>query len=94
MTQMALLDDVKAALRVTTTDTGIVTEVEDLIEAAQADLSLSGVNAEDTSDPLIKRAIVTYCKAYFGYNNPDADRFIASYTMLKSHLSMSGDYVV
>ena len=91
---MALLDDVKAALRVTTTDTGIVTEVEDLIEAAQADLSLSGVNSEDTADPLIKRAIVTYCKANFGYNNPDADRFKASYDSLKSHLGLSGDYVV
>jgi hypothetical protein len=94
MTQMALLDDVKAALRLTTTDTGIVAEVEDLIEAAQADLSLSGVNAEDTSDPLIKRAIVTYCKSHFGYNNPDADRFNKSYESLKAHLGLSGDYVV
>jgi hypothetical protein len=91
---MALIDDVKAALRISTTDTGIVGEVTDLISAAQYDLSLSGVIADDTTDPLIKRAIITYCKANFGYNNPDADRFNASYTMLKAHLSMSGDYVV
>lgn len=91
---MALIDDVKAALRISTTDTGIVGEVTDLISAAQTDLKLSGVLVDDTTDPLIKRAIITYCKAYFGYNNPDADRFIASYTMLKAHLSMSTDYVV
>lgn len=91
---MALIDDVKAALRISTTDTGIVGEVTDLISAAQTDLKLSGVLVDDTTDPLIKRAIITYCKAYFGYNNPDADRFIASYTMLKAHLSMSNDYVV
>jgi len=91
---MALLDDIKARLRVTTDDLGIVGEVQDLIDAAKADLALAGI-AEDKiieTDPLIKRAITTYCKANFGYDNPDADRLNESYEMLKQHLSLAQDY--
>jgi hypothetical protein len=91
---MALIDDVKAALRISTTNSGIVGEVNDLIDAAQSDLKNSGILAEDTTDPLIKRAIVLYAKANFGYNNPDADRLRQSYEMLKASLGLSGDYVV
>lgn len=90
---MALLDDVKAQLRITTTDTGIVGEVTDLIAAAEADLQLSGIQVDET-DALIKRAIVVYCKGHFGYNNPDADRFQQSYQLIKSALRLSADYVV
>jgi len=65
---MALLDDVKLALRISPTIIAYDDEVQDLIEAAKADLKLSGVDPAklDESDPLIKRAIVTYCKAHFG----------------------------
>ena len=43
-------------------------------------------------DPLIKRAIITYVKANFGWNNPDAEKLKQSYEMLKSHLSLSAEY--
>lgn len=91
---MALLDDVKARIRTTTDDFGIVGEVQDLIDEAKADLGLSGVMTEKVldDDPLIKRAIVTYCKANFGYDNPDADRLQKSYDMLKAHLTLAEDY--
>ena len=89
---MALLDDVKKALRISTTTTGFDGEVQDLIDAAKIDLSLSGVLAVDETDQLIKRAITTYVKAFFGYDNPDADRFAKSYDMLKQHLSLAADY--
>ena len=92
---MALLDDVKSALRISTSTTAFNTEVTDLISAAQQDLELSGVNpqvAADTTDPLIKRAIITYCKAHFGFNNPDADRLLLSYDLLKTHLTLSREY--
>ncbi|QNG60387.1 DNA-packaging protein [Bacillus sp. PAMC26568] len=90
-----MLPDVKTALRIT--NAAFDSEIEDLIAAARHDLTLSGVsqgiaNAVENVDPLIKRAIITYCKANFGYDNPDADRFTASYNMLKSHLSLAGDY--
>ena len=90
---MALLDDVKAACRVTSTDTGIVGEVTDLIAAAEADLQLSGITVDET-DALTKRAIVVYCKGHFGYNNPDADRFQQAYLLIKAALRLSGDHVV
>lgn len=89
---MALLDDVKLALRVS--GTGLDTEVQDLIDAAKADLQLSGVHQDkiDELDPLIKRAVIVYCKAHFGWDNPEADRFAKSYDMLKQHLTLSTEY--
>lgn len=91
---MALLDDVKLALRISPTIIAYDDEVQDLIEAAKADLKLSGVDPAklDESDPLIKRAIVTYCKAHFGFDNPDADRLERAYDMLKAHLTLSQEY--
>lgn len=89
-----MLEDVKTALRIS--NSAFNSEVEDLIEAAREDLKLSGVSSEKVAldtDPLIKRAIVTYCKANFGYDNPDAIRFQDSYVMLKQHLSLAGDYI-
>lgn len=44
-------------------------------------------------DPLIKRAIIVYVKAHFGWNNPDAERLQQSYEMLKCHLSLSQEYM-
>ena len=88
-----MLEKVKTALRIR--NDAFNDEIEDLIEAARHDLALSGVLVEKTQsdeDPLIKRAIVTYCKANFGYDNPEADRFQQSYVMLKQHMSLAGDY--
>jgi uncharacterized phage protein (predicted DNA packaging) len=87
-----MLADVKDALRLSGTDLDI--EVQDLIDAAKADLQLSGVHADKIvdTDPLIKRAVIVYCKAHFGWDNPEADRFAQSYTMLKQHLALSSEY--
>jgi len=91
---MAILNDVKVALRIAATTTDFDGEINDLISAAIDDLKLAGVAADKAidTDPLIKRAITTYCKAYFGYDNPDADRFWRSYESLKMHLTLSADY--
>ena len=89
---MALLDDVKVALRISASNTSFNSEINDLISAAQRDLLVAGIKVADTSDPLIKRAIVTYCKAHFGYDNPDADRLLRAYEMLKMHLMLSTEY--
>lgn len=87
-----MLADVKDALRLSGTDLDI--EVQDLIDAAKADLQLSGVPADKIvdTDPLIKRAVIVYCKAHFGWDNPEADRFAKSYDMLKMHLTLSAEY--
>lgn len=89
---MALLDDVKQALRIS--NVGYDAEVTDLIESAKKDLEISGIPTTvilDT-DPQIKQAIKIYCKAHFGYNNPDAPRFLMAYQSLKISLCLSGDY--
>ncbi|GEM04099.1 hypothetical protein HMI01_10870 [Halolactibacillus miurensis] len=93
---MTLLDEVKVSLRLTTDDVGITSEVEELIASAKMDLIQAGVNEMlvnvDDPDAIIKRAIKTYAKANFGYDNQEADRFNDAYVMLKQHLSLYGDY--
>ncbi|MFA6336069.1 MAG: hypothetical protein WCX48_11080 [Bacteroidales bacterium] len=90
---MAILDDVKVALRIAAATTEYDGEINDLISAAEDDLELAGVVTADATDPLTKRAIVTYCKSNFGYDNPDADRLQQAYLMLKMHLVLAEDYV-
>jgi uncharacterized phage protein (predicted DNA packaging) len=85
-----MLESVKLALRVTISD--FDEEIQGLIDAAKRDLEIAGVDIIDETDPLIRRAIITYCKANFGYDNPEAERFQQSYDMLKQHLSLSYDY--
>lgn len=87
-----MLDDVKTALRFS--GTSLDTEIQDLIEAAKADLSLSGVHPSKIidTDPLIKRAVIVYCKAHFGWNNPDSEKLQQSYEMLKRQLALSQEY--
>jgi uncharacterized phage protein (predicted DNA packaging) len=90
---MAMLDDVKIALRVS--HTALDSEINDLIAAARQDLILSGVlpaKANSNTDSLIKRCIVTYVKAHFGFDNPDYERLSSAYYQLKSHLTLAGDY--
>lgn len=88
-----MLADVKDALRLSGTYLDI--EVQDLIDAAKADLQLSGVHPDKIvdTDPLIKRAVTVYCKANFGYDDPKmSDRFQESYNSLKHHLTLSAEY--
>lgn len=90
-----MLEDIKRTLRIS--NTAMDVEVFDLIEAAKSDMKILNINIDkvtDTgeTDPLIKRAITLYCKGHFGYDNPDAERFIKSYEKLRDHLSLSTDY--
>jgi uncharacterized phage protein (predicted DNA packaging) len=90
---MALIDDVKEVLRISGTDTD--TEITDLIDTAKADLLTSGVldtKIVDT-DALIKMAIKLFCKAHYGYDTPDADRFKTLYDEFKSKLCTLTDYI-
>ena len=90
---MPILDDIKIALRIS--NTAYDSEINDLVAAARADLRLSGIlesKVNDDTDPLIKRAIIVYVKANFGWNNPDAERLQQSYDMLKCHLALSQEY--
>lgn len=87
-----MLEQVKKYLRITATT--FDDEIADLIEACKSDMELVGISPTtiQTQDVLIKRAIVTYCKAYFGIDNPDREKFIESYESLRNHLSIANEY--
>lgn len=87
-----LIDEIKSILRVTSDD--FDDEIDGLIAEAKHDLMLCGIAEDliDEHDDLIKRAIKLYCKTYFGYENPDFDRLLASYQLFKSHLMVSEEY--
>lgn len=90
---MAILNDVKQVLRITST--AFDAEIDDLIAAARQDLIISGIKQEkanDDEDALIKQAIKTYCKANFGWDNPDSEKLSESYVALKMHLSLTNEY--
>lgn len=87
-------DKVKLALRITTD--AFNDEINGLIQAARSDLALAGVIVPENpdSDPLIARAVVTYCKLHFG--EPDKvemyDRLKASYDEQKAQLCMASGH--
>jgi uncharacterized phage protein (predicted DNA packaging) len=87
-----MLDKVRKSLRIT--HNALDDEIQDLIESALLDLQLSGVQKTEITDPLIIRAVTIYCKANFGFDNPDSEKLNQSYTSLKTHLSLAGDYNV
>lgn len=85
-----MLESVKKALRIS--GTIFDTEIQELIDAAMSDLKLSGISCQNVRDPLIRRAVTIYCKANFGLDNEDSEKYQKSYDMLKNHLSLAGDY--
>lgn len=90
----SLLSDAKLRLRLHTN--AFDSEISDLIDAAAADLlhrnaiqevQLAGVDI----DPLIKRAIMTYVRAFFG-TPEDPERLKADYDEQKATLMMTSGY--
>lgn len=77
-----MLEKVKLALRLSSN--AFDSEINDLIDAALADLDIGGVLV-DVSDPLTVRAVITYCRANFG-SPADYDRLKASYDEQKAQL--------
>lgn len=93
---MALLDKVKVACRVTTT--AYDDELADLIEAGLADLNITDIDSDllvngSELDPLVQRAVITYCKMNFGYlSDEQYQKFKASYDEQKAQMLMSSNY--
>lgn len=87
---MAFVDDIKKQLRVT--GTAFDTEIQALIDSATIDLQESGVLTVDTTDDFIAQAIALYCKGMFGYDNPEAARFMERYEYDKAKLSTLSKY--
>ena len=87
-----MLESIKLALRLKSS--AFDAEINELIEAAKLDLTISGIVNIDILDPLIIQAVKTYCKANFSMDNKDSEKYQRSYDMLKQHLSLCGDYNV
>lgn len=89
-----LLDDVKTALGVF--DDEFDPMITDLIASAQADMGITDINTETLteSNPLYKRAIITYCRLNFSvFGVPDGyDRLKASYDEQKAQMLMATGY--
>lgn len=84
------MDKVKAALRVSTEDDGINEEIKTLISSAKADLLTTGIHLD--TDPFFELAIVVYCKANFGFDNPEAPRFLEIYESMKHKMMGTKEY--
>jgi len=84
-----MLEKVRLALRITTE--AFDAELTDLINAAYLDLGIAGVSETESTDPLIIRAVTTYCRMNFGEVS-DYDRLKASYDEQKAQLSMASNY--
>lgn len=80
-----LLPEVKTALRIKTV--AFDTEITSLIESALLDLGVAGVVWPNNEiDPLVKRAVITYCRVHFGTPD-DYDRMKRSYDEQKAQLA-------
>lgn len=89
---MPLLTQVKNALRIDGVDHD--DELDGLIETAKALLKEVGVletKLVDT-DPLIRKAVITYCKAEFGTDSKTSERLAWSFEEMKKLLSLLSSY--
>lgn len=84
-----MLEKVKLALRIKTN--AFDGEINDLINAALADLAAAGITNQDKEDPLIIRAVVTFCRANFG-SPADYDKMKTSYDEQKAMMQMATGY--
>lgn len=87
---MALLDNVRAALRITTTSFD-TTEITPIINACKIDLGLAGVNIITDDDSMVIRAVVLYAKANFGYSD-DSEKYQAAYARHKDAMALAPEY--
>ena len=93
---MALRDDIKSALRVTTD--ALDAEVDMLIDAALYDMERVGVNPalldrDDLENAFVKHAVTAYCKAHFGYDTDEATRLDDSYRRIVCDLLNSSENI-
>ena len=89
-----MLDRIKSALGITSSV--FDEEIEGNIEAALADMAFTtDINYLEQNDPLIFKAITTYCAYQHNllHGNADvSDKFKAAYEEQKKALLMSGKY--
>ena len=80
-----MLNAVKMALRVTTN--AFDDEIGDLINAALCDMGRAGITNKNTDDPLVRRAVITYCRMNFGQPDQNIPYWLAK---TNSHTPLFG----
>lgn len=94
---MALLDDARMCVRVSSVATDA--ELQMWIDAAIEDMRRCGIKDAlldpSTMNSLAKSAVICFVKANYGYDNAEADRFMASYNVMLTGLynSQSNEYL-
>lgn len=87
---MEILEQVKSALRITTDAHD--DELDVLIRAGMIDLGMAGVSEDlPATDPIVCRAICTYCKLNFG-SPEEYDRLKRAYDEQKKQMGMATGY--
>ena len=89
---MSLLKKTKDALRIDGGDHD--EEIYELIQTAKVLLIEAGARPEKVVDtnPLIRKAIITYCKAEFGTDGKTSERFSWSFEEMKKLISLLSSY--
>jgi hypothetical protein len=87
---MALLDDVKANLRIS--GNALDVDIQGDIDAALMDLQRVGIDTSDQSQPLIVKAVKLYCRWQQDYMGK-GEQYYKAYTGLMQALSLAGDYI-
>lgn len=96
---MALIDDIKTSLRITSSKYDA--EAQMLIDAALFDMERAGVDPDllvfddedGTGNGFVKQAVTLWCKANFGYDVAEADRFMAAYDRVLNALLNSSNNI-
>lgn len=92
---MAIIDEAKTWVRVTTNDNAIVDEISMLVDAAILDLTktadIADVDREDLP-PIIKLAVRSYVQAYWTRNVDEQAKYLVIYDGLKAKLATSSAY--
>ena len=87
-----IVEKIRKSLRISTDKTD--DEIEDLISACKLDLLMRGIKNIDEGEPLIFQAIKLYCKANYGLDNKDSEKYTKAYEGLRDSISLCGDYNV
>ena len=84
-----MFEKIKSALRVD--DSELDEEIQDTIQAAVADMKLCGIIESKIveTDPIIFRAVKTFCKSEFSTDEKEASRLKESYESIRNHLCLS-----
>ena len=84
-----MLNKIRDSLRITGKD--FDEEIKSLILSAKEDLILSGVDktaVQNENIELVTQAIKLYCKANFGYDNPESEKFRINYELVRNKLAL------